>query len=73
MKDKYKDKYFWVAINPDKRYTKNKYIVLGRGSLDEEPGVHMVGLDLRLANLEAGAKNNFATDNANYHASLKEG
>jgi hypothetical protein len=64
--------FFWFAINPDKRYTKNKYIVLGRGSLDEEPGVHMVGLNLRLANLEAGAKNNFATANANYHASLKE-
>ena len=65
--------YFWVEKNTDKRYTKNQYVVIGRGNLKEAGGKHRSGLTYEEAVSEAGSKNSYATSNAKYLASLKEG
>jgi len=66
------NKYFWVEKNTDKRYTKNQYVVLGKGRLDEPGKKHRAGLTYKQAEAEANSKNAFATSNSVYLASLKE-
>lgn len=66
------NKYFWVEKNTDKRYTKNQYVVLGRGKLDQPGRKHRSGLTYEQAEAEANSKNAYATSNSAYLASLKE-
>ena len=66
------NKYFWVEKNTDKRYTKNQYVVLGRGKLNQPGTKHRSGLTYEQAEAEANSKNAYATSNSVYLASLKE-
>ena len=65
--------FFWVAGNPDKRYTKHRYVVLGRNNLDDDPGIHETKLSLEDAKDMARVYNAYATSNANYWLSLQQG
>jgi hypothetical protein len=64
--------FFWFAKNPDKRYTKHRYVVLGRNNLDDDPGIHQTKLSLEDAKDMARVYNTYATSNANYWLSLRK-
>jgi len=49
----HKDDFFWVEKNPDKRYTKNQYTVLGRNNLNDDPVIHTTKLNLEDAKVMA--------------------
>ena len=68
----HKDDFFWVIKNPDKRYTKNQYTVLGRNNLNDNPGIHQTKLSLEDAKDIARVYNTYATRNANYYRSLRK-
>ena len=64
--------FFWFSKNPDKRYTKHRYVVLGRNNLDDDPGIHQTKLSLEDAKDMARVYNTYATSNANYWLSLRK-
>ena len=64
--------FFWVAENPDQRYTKHRYVVLGRNNLNDHPGIHKTKLSLKDAKDIARVYNTYATRNANYQLSRQQ-